>query len=311
MLNPSAYALPEVDTSKVDVFVTEVLQGLSRPSKTLPSRFLFDVRGSELFEKITSLPEYYPTRSETAILKARAVQLAAGVPDGGVLIEFGSGSSQKTEILLERLPRLGAYVPVDLSESALAGARQRLAARFPALDIRPIVADFLYPFGLPADLAERHKTGFFCGSTIGNLMPVEASRLLRVLRAMLSPGGRLVVGVDIKKEADALVRAYDDTAGLTAAFTTANWAPTLIFGHSGTGPFTMPARGGSKCISSACKNKASGSAAVAYTFVPARASTPSAHTSTRAVSSRTWPAQPIGCQPASGPTRASSSAGTS
>ena len=114
------------------------------------------------------------------------------------------------------MPRLGAYVPVDLSESALAGARQCLAARFPALDIRPIVADFSYPFGLPADLAKRRKTGFFCGSTIGNLMPVEASRLLRVLRAMLSPGGRLVV--DLKKDADALVRTYDDTAGLTAAF---------------------------------------------------------------------------------------------
>jgi dimethylhistidine N-methyltransferase len=218
MLNPSACTLPEVDTSKVDAFATEVLQGLSRPSKTLPSRFLFDVRGSELFEKITRLPEYYPTRSETAILKARAVQLAAGVPDGGVLIEFGSGSSQTTEILLERLPRLGAYVPVDLSECALAGARQRLAARFPALDIRPIVADFSYPFGLAADLAERRKTGVFFGSTIGNLMPVEASRLLRVLRAMLSPGGRLIVGVDLNKDADALMRAYDDTAGLTAAF---------------------------------------------------------------------------------------------
>jgi dimethylhistidine N-methyltransferase len=218
MLSHSAYALPATNTSEVDAFPTEVLQGLSRPSKTLPSRFLFDVRGSELFEKVTRLPEYYPTRAETAILRVRAARLAASVPDGGVLIEFGSGSSQKTEILLERLPRLGAYLPVDLSEHALAGARQRLTARFPALDIRPIVADFFYPFGLPAELAERHKTGLFCGSTIGNMIPVEVSRLLRVLRAILSPGGRLIIGVDLKKDADKLVRAYDDTAGVTAAF---------------------------------------------------------------------------------------------
>jgi dimethylhistidine N-methyltransferase len=218
MLNPSAYALRGVDTFEVDAFAAEVLQGLSRRGKTLPSRFLFDARGSELFEKITRLPDYYPTRTETAILRVRAVQLAAGVPEGGVLIEFGSGSSQKTEILLERLPRLGAYLPVDLSESALADARQRLAARFPTLDIRPIVADFSHPFGLPAEFTDRPKTGFFCGSTIGNLMPVEASRLLRVFRAMLSPGGRLIVGVDLKKDADKLVRAYDDTAGVTAAF---------------------------------------------------------------------------------------------
>jgi dimethylhistidine N-methyltransferase len=218
MLSPNLRPLPEFGVCDVDEFATEVLSGLSRPGKTLPCRFFYDARGSELFEKVTRLPEYYPTRAETAILKAHAKEMAAGMPDGGVLMEFGSGSSLKTELLLERLPRLGAYVPIDVSQSALAGARRRLAARFPWLDVRPIVADFAYPVALPAELAWRHKTGFFPGSTIGNLMPVEASRLLRVLRAALSSGGRLIVGIDLKKDAGRLVRAYDDTAGVTAAF---------------------------------------------------------------------------------------------
>jgi dimethylhistidine N-methyltransferase len=218
LLNPSLRPLLEANTSAADQFATEVLQGLSRPSKTLPCRFFYDARGSELFERITRLPEYYPTRAETAILKAHAEEIAGSVPDGGVLVEFGSGSSLKTEILLERLPRLGAYVPIDVSQSALADAKRRLAARFPWLDVRPIMANFAYPVALPAELAWRHKTGFFPGSTIGNLMPVEASRLLRVFRAVLSSGGRLIVGIDLKKDAGRLVRAYDDSAGVTAAF---------------------------------------------------------------------------------------------
>jgi dimethylhistidine N-methyltransferase len=218
MLSPSLRPLPEANASHVDEFAAEVLQGLYRPGKTLPCRFFYDQRGSELFEKITRLAEYYPTRTETAILKANAKEMAASVPDGGVLVEFGSGSSLKTELLLERLPRLAAYVPIDVSQSALADARRRLAARFPALDVRPLIANFAYPIALPADLTWRHKTGFFPGSTIGNLMPVEASRLLRVFREVLSSGGRLIVGIDLKKDAGKLVRAYDDSAGVTAAF---------------------------------------------------------------------------------------------
>jgi len=218
MLSPNLRPLPDGNTAESDEFATAVLQGLSRPSKTLPCRFFYDARGSELFEKITRLPEYYPTRAETAILKAHAKEMAASVPDGGVLVEFGSGSSLKTELLLERLPRLGAYVPIDVSQSALADASRRLAARFPWLDVRPIVADFSYPVALPAHLAWRHRTGFFPGSTIGNLTPVEASRLLHVFRAVLSSGGRLIVGIDLKKDPGKLVRAYDDSAGVTAAF---------------------------------------------------------------------------------------------
>jgi dimethylhistidine N-methyltransferase len=201
-----------------DEFASAVLDGLSRPQKSLPCRFFYDARGSELFEEITRLPEYYPTRTETAILEAHAAQMAGGVSDGGVLVELGSGSSLKTEILLEKLPQSCAYVPIDVSRAALAGATRRLAARFPRLDVRPIVGDFARPIAFPADLADRPKTGFFPGSTIGNLTPIEAGRLLGVLRTTLSPGGRLIVGVDLKKDTRKLVLAYNDAAGVTAAF---------------------------------------------------------------------------------------------
>jgi len=201
-----------------DEFAFAVLDGLSRPQKTLPCRFFYDSRGSELFEEITRLPEYYPTRTEAAILAAHAGEMIDSMADGGVLVEFGSGSSRKTEILLQELARLRAYVMVDVSESALDDATQRLATRFPALDVRSIVADFSYPVALPGDLADGHRTGFFPGSTIGNLNPVEAQRLLRVFRAVLSPGSRLLVGVDLKKDLGTLLPAYNDTAGVTAAF---------------------------------------------------------------------------------------------
>lgn len=201
-----------------DEFALAVLDGLSRPQKTLPCRFFYDARGSELFEEITRLPEYYPTRTEAAILAACAGEMADGVPDDGVLVEFGSGSSRKTEILLQKLPQLRAYIMIDVSASALADAKKRLANRFPALDVRPIVADFSYPVALPADLVQSHRTGFFPGSTIGNLSPVEAQRLLRVFRAVLSPGSHLIVGVDLKKDLSTLLPAYNDASGVTAAF---------------------------------------------------------------------------------------------
>jgi dimethylhistidine N-methyltransferase len=201
-----------------DEFASAVVDGLSRPQKTLPCRFFYDARGSELFEEITRLPEYYPTRTEAAILAAHAGEMADGIPDGGVLVEFGSGSSRKTEILLQERPQLRAYIMIDVSASALEDARKRLASRFPALDVRPVVADFSYPVALPADLAECHRTGFFPGSTIGNLNPVEAQRLLRVFRAVLSPGSRLIVGVDLKKDLRTLLPAYNDASAVTAAF---------------------------------------------------------------------------------------------
>jgi dimethylhistidine N-methyltransferase len=201
-----------------DEFESAVLGGLSRPQKTLPCRFFYDARGSELFEAITRLPEYYPTRTETAILEAHARDMIAGLPPGAVLVEFGSGSSRKTEILLRQLTQLSAYVMIDVSRSALLGAKQRLARRLPRLDVRPIVGDFSSSIALPEDLIGRPKLGFFPGSTIGNLTPEEAVRLLRVFGSALAPAGRLIIGADLKKDARRLVLAYNDPAGVTAAF---------------------------------------------------------------------------------------------
>lgn len=211
-------ALYSTECSPNFEFGASVIEGLSRPRKTLSCQFFYDARGSELFEEITRLPEYYPTRTEIAILSTHAAGMTSGVPDEAVLVEFGSGSSRKTEILLKCLPRLRAYVPIDVSESALEGAKRRLLAQFPALDVRPVVSNFIRPVTLPADLAEAPKLGFFPGSTIGNFAPAAASRLLRLMRGLLTPHGSLIVGVDLKKNARRLIEAYNDAAGVTAAF---------------------------------------------------------------------------------------------
>jgi L-histidine Nalpha-methyltransferase len=218
MLTPRAKRPPGLAGAEEGDFAAAVLDGLSRPQKSLPCRFFYDTHGSELFEEITQLPEYYPTRTEAAILEAYAAEMAEGVPAGGILVEFGSGSSLKTEILLRQLPQLGAYVCIDVSESALAAAKGRLASRFPALDVRSIVGDFSRAVAFPADLAERPRTGFFPGSTIGNLVPAEAAHLLQSFGARLGTSGRLIVGVDLKKDARRLHMAYNDSRGITAAF---------------------------------------------------------------------------------------------
>jgi dimethylhistidine N-methyltransferase len=200
-------------------FAASVIGGLSRARKSLPCRFFYDARGSELFEEITRLPEYYPTRTEIAILDANASEIMGGLPNGAVLVEFGSGASRKTEILLARgVRRLRAYVPIDVSDSALEEAKHRLSQQFPELNVCPIVADFARPVALPAHVATASKLGFFPGSTIGNFPPVAARRLLRVMQGILTPGRRLIVGVDLKKDARQLLHAYNDKAGITAAF---------------------------------------------------------------------------------------------
>lgn len=199
-------------------FALDTLEGLGAPQKTLPCQYLYDARGSELFEAITDVPEYYPTRTEIGILEAGVVDIVADTPSGSVLVEFGSGSSRKTEILLGALDKLAAYVPVDVSASALAEARDRLAARFPRLRVEPVVGDFRDPLVLPADLAARPRMGFFPGSTIGNFRPAEADALLRSMSLALGAGGRLIIGVDLRKAAATLLPAYDDAAGITAAF---------------------------------------------------------------------------------------------
>jgi len=206
--------LPEVEGE----FAAAVFDGLSKPKKTLPCRFFYDARGSELFEEITRLPEYYPTRTEAQILRSHAGEMVEGFDEDGVLIEFGSGSSVKTEILLEHAPGGFTYVPIDVSESALACAKQRLEARFPGIGVRPIVGDFSHPIEIAPDLAPRPRVGFFPGSTIGNLTPPDAIRLLRTFKASLPRESRLLIGIDLKKDARQLVLAYNDAAGVTAAF---------------------------------------------------------------------------------------------
>jgi dimethylhistidine N-methyltransferase len=206
------------DFSAPSEFARAVITGLSQAQKALPCRFLYDARGSELFEDITRLPEYYPTRAEISILEAHTGEMAEGVTKDGVLVEFGSGSSRKTEIFLTQLPAGLAYVPIDVSATALAGASGRLAKSFPDIHVRPIVGDFSQEIILPDDLRLRPKTGFFPGSTIGNFSPQEALGLLGGFRQILCENGRLLIGVDLKKDQAKLVRAYADAAGVTAEF---------------------------------------------------------------------------------------------
>lgn len=199
-------------------FARDVLAGLSQPSKSLPPRWFYDAEGSRLFEAITELPEYYPTRTEIGILTAHAGALMAKASTGTALVELGSGSSRKTELLIAAAPGLGAYVPIDVSPTALAEARERLRRRFPALEVETLEADFTSLERLPVRVEATALLGFFPGSTIGNFYPPDALGLLRRYRHLLRRGGRLVIGVDLVKDRATLERAYDDAQGVTARF---------------------------------------------------------------------------------------------
>jgi L-histidine N-alpha-methyltransferase len=193
----------------------DVLHGLTRTPKTLPPKWFYDARGSELFEEITRLPEYYPTRAEREILAERAPEIAAAT-GARTLVELGSGSSEKTRFLLDTLPSLHSYVPVDVSESALNGAAQALLADHPDLNVHALIADFTRGPELPVTPGPRLVA--FLGGTIGNLLPDERALFLRSVRAMLDPGDFLLLGTDLVKDEAVLVRAYDDAAGVTAEF---------------------------------------------------------------------------------------------
>jgi dimethylhistidine N-methyltransferase len=199
-------------------FAKALIMGLSAKQKAIPCRFFYDAVGSTLFERITELPEYYPTRTEMSILASRASEIPALAPSGAVLIEFGSGSSTKTELLLAELRDLYAYVPIDISEAALHDAEARIKSRFAGLCVLPVAGDFSRPLRLPDDIADLPKLGFFPGSTIGNLTEGEAVQLLTNMRAILGDGGRLIIGADLKKDVRRLIAAYDDAAGVTAEF---------------------------------------------------------------------------------------------
>lgn len=199
-------------------FERDLTVALSRSRKAISPKWFYDERGSALFEEITRLPEYYPTRTEAALLKAIAPELAAEIPDGAVLIEFGSGASEKTRTVLDAVRGLFAYVPVDISVEALAEAADRIRADYPGLVVEPLAGDFTGPLDPPELLKGRPRVGFFPGSTIGNFEPEEARAFLRAVRMLLGPGAVFVVGVDLVKDAETLERAYDDAAGVTAAF---------------------------------------------------------------------------------------------
>jgi L-histidine N-alpha-methyltransferase len=193
----------------------DVLHGLTRTPKTLPPKWFYDARGSELFEEITRLPEYYPTRAEREILVARAPEIAAAT-EARTLVELGSGSSEKTRHLLDALTDLHTYVPVDVSESALTGAAESLLAERPGLQVHALIADFTAGLALPGTPEPRLVA--FLGGTIGNLLPAERTAFFASVRALLVPGDALLLGTDLVKDESTLVRAYDDAAGITAAF---------------------------------------------------------------------------------------------
>lgn len=199
-------------------FRADVLAGLADPvRKAVPARWFYDHRGSRLFERITALPEYYPTRTETAILAARADAVAAMAGPGRAVIEFGSGSSTKTPLLLHAVAP-SAYVPIDISGDFLRESADALAADFPGLPVIPVEADFMQPIVLPDAVADLPKLGFFPGSTIGNLIARTSVDLLRAMRASLGERAMLLIGMDRVKSPDILVPAYDDAQGVTAAF---------------------------------------------------------------------------------------------
>ena len=198
-------------------FADAVIDGLSHADKSLPCRYFYDEIGSELFEDITRTRDYYPTRTEALILRRYGSEMA-GDSDGAVLVEFGSGSSLKTELLLAHMPHLRAYAPIDVSPSALAGAVRRLGERFPKLPVLPVVGSFTDRIDLPASVDGAPRIGFFPGSTIGNFAPADAQTLLRKMRETLGTRARLIVGIDLRKDARRLVAAYNDNEGVTAAF---------------------------------------------------------------------------------------------
>lgn len=209
-------ALAEVQDSSREAFRHDVIAGLSQAPRSLPCRWLYDDRGSALFEDITALPEYYPTRTELGILEASLPEIARFIGPGTPVIEYGAGSGRKSELLLAAVAP-ARYIPVDIAEDFLGITARRLAARFPDIEIQPIVADFTAPFDSGLDAAER-RAAFFPGSTIGNLDAAQIEAFLARMRGHVGAGGCAVIGMDLVKPLDVLLPAYDDAQGVTAEF---------------------------------------------------------------------------------------------
>ena len=201
-----------------DPLVAAALAGLRGTPKTLPPKLFYDAAGAALFERICELDEYYLTRAELAILRARVGEIAALAGPGAALVEYGSGAGVKVRLLLDAMERPAAYVPIDISRQQLGRVAGELAAEYPHLQVRPVCADYTAPLSIP-DLPQRaRRVAFFPGSTIGNFHPTDAAAFLRRVRRTLGRDGLLVLGVDRRKDPAALRAAYDDALGVTAAF---------------------------------------------------------------------------------------------
>src|SRR5262245_13726515 len=204
--------------STTESFAADVTAGLTADPKALPAKYFYDSTGSRLFERITELPEYYPTRTELEILKTHAADIAKLLPPQSAMVEFGSGSGRKASILLRAAPHVAAYLPVDISSEFLHQEAELLRRNFPKLAVVPIDADFCRPFTLPDEVTQLPRAVFFPGSTIGNFEPHEACTFLRNAGKILGPGAMLIVGVDLVKDRAVLNAAYNDAAGVTARF---------------------------------------------------------------------------------------------
>ena len=210
--------LPPHD-AETAAFEADVVAGLSATPKRISAKYFYDGTGSQLFERITELPEYYPTRTEMQILRDKAADIGKLIPEGAALVEFGSGSSKKARIVLSAAPKLAAYVPVDICGEMVEQEAMELRPDFPNLKVLPVTADICFPFELPAEAKNAPaRVGFFPGSTIGNFEPHEASAFLRNAAKILGPGATLIVGADLIKPAEILHAAYNDKAGVTARF---------------------------------------------------------------------------------------------
>ena len=205
-------------SGKSEAFRADVVAGLSAARKTLPAKWFYDARGSDLFEAICDLPEYYPTRQESALLARIAPELAARIPHAANLVELGSGASTKTRLLLDAARQIASYTPFDISPSALNAASDAIRRDYPKIAVTPLVGDFSVTGDLPVLSDGRANVGFFPGSTIGNFAPDEAVSLLRRMRGLLGSDATFIVGVDLAKDAETLIAAYDDAQGVTAAF---------------------------------------------------------------------------------------------
>lgn len=201
-------------------FMEEVVEGLQKSVKEIPSKFFYDERGSLLFEQITHLQEYYPTRTEAAILKDDIEEIVQCIGHGSMLIEYGSGNSAKTRILLDHLPDLSAYVPIDISKEHLLESSEKIAARYPDLEVLPVAADYIDTvFKIPmSSRAISHRVVYYPGSTIGNFHPDDAVNFVKRIHKVVGKDGGLLLGVDLKKDPSVLFSAYNDAAGVTARF---------------------------------------------------------------------------------------------